>query len=101
MAVARTRWKADAGARTNRLATRIRDQHQLPFDNVDELVLFGMRMPRRRLSAGHDAHEVDAVVFQACVIAETARRALPLRLAERVGIGRSRILDYIISPKHF
>jgi integrase/recombinase XerD len=47
MAVARSGWKADAGARHNDFATRVGHKHQLALKHVNELVLLGMRVSRR------------------------------------------------------
>ena len=46
MAVDRSSWKADAGARPNGFATRVGYKHELALKHVDELVLLGMSVSR-------------------------------------------------------
>src|ERR1700745_2437653 len=60
MAIARSSWKADAGARPNGFATRVGHKHELALNHINELVLPGMRMSRRRLTTGQNPNKVDA-----------------------------------------
>src|ERR1700731_2226526 len=67
MAVARSSWKADAGARPNGFATRVGHKHELALNHVNELVLLGMRVSRRRLTTGQNANKIDAVILESCM----------------------------------
>jgi hypothetical protein len=69
--IARPCRECDAGARPDRLASRIGDEDQFTLDDVNELILFRVGVPGRRLAAWLDTYEVDAVVFEPTVIAET------------------------------
>ena len=86
MAVARSSWKADAGARPNGFATRVGHKHELALNHVNELVLLGMRVSRRRLTIGQNPNEVDAVILEPRMISEAPGIALALSLPERLGI---------------
>jgi hypothetical protein len=57
-------------ARSDRLASRIGDEDEFTLDDVNEFILFRVGVSRRRLAAGLDTYEVDAVVFEPAVIAE-------------------------------
>ena len=72
MAIARSSWKADAGARPNGFATRVGHKHELALNHVNELVLLGMRVSRRRLTIGQNPNKVDAVILEPRMIAEGA-----------------------------
>jgi hypothetical protein len=61
MAIARSSWKADAGARPNGFATRVGHKHKLALNHVNELVLLRMRVSRRRLIIRQNPNKVDAV----------------------------------------
>jgi len=69
--IASARRECDAGARSDRLASRIGDEDEFTLDDVNEFILFRVGVPGRRLAAWLDTHEVDAEVFEATVIAET------------------------------
>jgi hypothetical protein len=53
-------------------ATRVRHEHDLALDHVDELILLRMRVPGRRLAAGQNSYEVDAVVPEPRMIAQAS-----------------------------
>ena len=72
MSVARSSRECNARSWSDRLFAGIRDKHELALDNVDELVLFRVRMSGRRLTAGHYSDKVDAVVLDAAEV--TSRR---------------------------
>ena len=61
--IAGARWESDTGARLDRLSSRIGDEDELTLQDVNELVLFRVGVPRRRLAARLDTYEVDAEVF--------------------------------------
>jgi hypothetical protein len=63
MAVARSSWKTDAGARPNGFAIRVGHKHELALNHVNELVLLGMRVSRRRLTTGQNPNKIDAVIL--------------------------------------
>jgi hypothetical protein len=69
--IASARRECDAGARPDRLASRIGHEDEFTLDDVNEFILFHVGAPRRRLAAWLDTYEVDAVVFEPAVIAET------------------------------
>src|SRR6185437_15444342 len=62
MTIASACRECDAGAWPDRLASRIGDEDKFTLDDVNELILFRMGVPSRRLAAGLDTYEVDAVV---------------------------------------
>src|SRR5689334_23416246 len=86
MAIACSSWKADAGARPNGFAAGVGHKHELALDHVNELVLPGMRVSRRRLTSGQNPNKIDAVILEPCMIAEAPGTALALSLPERLGI---------------
>ena len=71
MTIASACRECDAGAWPDRLASRIGDEDEFTLDDVDEFILFRVGVPSRRLAARLDTYEVDAVVFEPTVIAET------------------------------
>ena len=85
MAVACSSWKANAGARPNGFATRVGNKHELALNHVNELVLFGMRVSRRRLTIGQNPNKVDAVILEPRMIAEAP--GIALRCPSRNGSG--------------
>jgi hypothetical protein len=99
MAVARSSWKADAGARPNGFATRVGHKHELPLYHVNELVLLRMRVSRRRLTIGQNPNKVDAVILEPRMIAEASGIALALSLPERLGIAGCVALRHIGWPE--
>src|SRR5213075_109726 len=86
MAVARSSWKADAGARPNGFATPVGHKHELALKHVNELVLLGMRVSRRRLTIGQNPNKFGAVILEPCMFAEALGIAHALSLPERLGI---------------
>jgi len=71
MTIASACRECDARAWPDRLAPRIGDEDEFTVDDVNELILFRVGVPSRRLAARLDTHEVDAVVLEPTVIAET------------------------------
>jgi hypothetical protein len=71
MTIASACRECDAGAWPDRLASRIGDEDEFTLDDVNELILFRVGVPSRRLAARLDTYEVDAVVLEPTVIAET------------------------------
>src|SRR5215468_10547903 len=71
MTIASACRECDAGARPDRLTSSIGDEDEFTLDDVNELILFRVRVPSRRLAARLDTYEVDAVVLEPTVIAET------------------------------
>jgi len=71
MTIASACRECDAGARPDRLASRIGDEDEFTLDDVNELILFRVGVPSRGSAARLDTYEVDAVVFEPTVIAET------------------------------
>ena len=69
MTIASACWECDAGAWPDRLASHIGDEDEFTLDDVNELILFRVGVPSRRLAARLDTYEVDAVVFEPTVIA--------------------------------
>ena len=63
------RRECDASARPDSLAPRIGDEDEFAFDDVNELILFRVGVPGRRLAARLDEYEVHAIVFKPTVIA--------------------------------
>src|SRR5476651_498319 len=95
MAVARSSWKADAGARPNGFTTRVGHKHELALKHVNELVLPGMRVSRRRLTTGQNPNKVDAIILESGMIAQAPCVALALSLPKRLGIARCVALRHI------
>src|SRR5215471_15769572 len=60
VAVPCARRECDAGTRPDRLATRIGHKDKFAFNDVNELILFRMGVPGRRLAAWLDTYEIDA-----------------------------------------
>ena len=71
MTIASACRECDARAWPDRLASRIGDEDEFTLDDVNELILFRVGVPSRRLAARLDTDEVDAVVLEPTVIAET------------------------------
>jgi hypothetical protein len=71
MAIASACRECDAGARPDRLTSRIGDEDEFTLDDVNELILFRVGVPSRGLAARLDTYEVDAVILEPTVIAET------------------------------
>ena len=71
MTIASACRECDAGAWPDRLASRIGDEDEFTLDDVNELILLRVGVPSRRLAARLDTYEVDAVVLEPTVIAET------------------------------
>ena len=67
--VSSTRRECDATAGPDSLAPRIGDEDEFAFDDVNEFILSCVGVPGRRLAAGLDTYEVDAIVFKPTVIA--------------------------------
>src|ERR1700704_3746953 len=86
MAVACSRWKADAGARPDGLATRVGYKHEFALKHVNELVLLGMSVSSGRLTTGQTSNEIDAVVLEPGMITQAAVISVALSLPERLGI---------------
>src|SRR5215475_13305927 len=70
MTIASACRECDAGAWPDRLASRIGDEDEFTLDDVNELILFRVGVPSRRLAARLNTYEVDAVVLEPAVIAE-------------------------------
>src|SRR5215469_2938243 len=79
--------ECDAGARPDRLASRIGDEDEFTLDDVNELILFRVGVPSRRLAARLDTYEVDAVVLDPTVIAETSVPTFALGITKWSRIG--------------
>jgi hypothetical protein len=86
MPVSRSGRKADACPRPYNLATRVRYEHKLALQHIDELVLSGMCVTGGGLTARLNANEIDTVVLDPCVVAQAPVVALSLRVSERLGI---------------
>src|SRR5438270_5009398 len=71
MTIASACRECDASAWSDRLASRIGDEDEFTLDDVNELILFRVGVPSRRLAARLETYEVDAVVLEPTVIAET------------------------------
>src|SRR5262245_28082800 len=82
MTIASACRECDVGARPDRLASRIGDEDEFTLDDVNELILFRVGVPGRRLATWLDTYEVDAVVFQPTVIAETPVPSFALAVTE-------------------
>jgi homoserine acetyltransferase len=54
----------DTRSRPDSFATRIRHEHELALNHVDELILLRMRVTGQRLAAGQNPREIDAVVLE-------------------------------------
>ena len=67
---------------------------------VNELVLLGMRVSRRRLTIGQNPNKIDAVILEPCMIAEAPGIALALSLPERLGIAGCVALRHIGWPEY-
>jgi hypothetical protein len=80
--IASARRECDAGAGPDRLASRIGDEDEFTLDGVNEFILFRVGVPSRRLAARLDTYEVDAVVFEPAVIAETPVPSFALPVAK-------------------
>ena len=100
MAVARSSWKADAGARPNGFATRVGHKHELAFKHVNELILPGMRVSSGLLTTGQDSNEIDAVILESGMIAQASVVALTLSLPEWLGIAGCIALRHIGWPEY-
>src|ERR1700722_251777 len=106
MAVARSGWKADAGARPNGFATRVGHKHELALKHVHELVLLGMGVSRRRLTTGQNPNKIDAVILNPGMIAQAPVVAFALSLPERFRIAGCVALrhigwfEYLRSSRH-
>ena len=85
MTIASACRECDARTWPDRLASRIGDKDEFTLDDVNELILFRVGVPGRRLAAWLDTYEVDAVVLEPAVIAETP--VPTLRWASRNGAG--------------
>ena len=70
MAVAGACRKTDARADPDGLATRVGHEHELALEHVDELILLRMRVTGRRLAAGQNPNEIDAVVLEPRMVAQ-------------------------------
>src|SRR5450631_1933402 len=95
MAVARSGWKADAGTWLNGFATRVGHKHEFTLEHVNELVLLGMSVSGRRLAAGQNSNEIDAVILEPGMIAQAPVIALALSLPEQLGIAGCVALRHI------
>jgi hypothetical protein len=73
------RCKAGALARPQGLRALVGLEHDLARHHPDELVLLAVRVPSRRLSAGHDARQVHAEIRQSYMVAEPAVPALAVQ----------------------
>ena len=71
MTIASACRECDAGAWPDRLASRIGDEDEFTLDDLNKFILFRVGVPSRRLAARFDTYEVDAVVLEPTVIAET------------------------------
>jgi hypothetical protein len=78
MAVARSGWKADAGARLNGFAIGVGHKHEFALEHVNELVLLGMSVSRRRLTTEQNSNEIDAEILEPGMIAQAQVIALAL-----------------------
>ena len=74
--------ECDAGARPDGLASRIGDEDEFTLDDVNEFILFRVGVPGGRLAAWLDTYEIDAVVFEPTVIAETPVPSFALAVAK-------------------
>src|SRR5262245_56520655 len=81
--------------RPNGLPTRVRHEHELALYHVDEFILLRLRVAGRRLAAGQDPNEVDAVVLEPCMVAQASVETLALSLPKRLGIARRVALWHI------
>ena len=82
MTIASACRECDAGAWPDRLASGIGDEDEFTLDDVNELILFRVGVPSRRLSARLNTYEVDAVVLEPTVIAETPVPAFALGITK-------------------
>src|SRR2546427_884590 len=84
MSVGLARRKSGRHAAPELLSPSIGDERDLALEHVDELILLGVPVPHRGLSARVKARDVDAEVFQPSRIAEaslvSARDAALVRL---------------------
>src|SRR5215813_7070057 len=85
----------DTHAGPDGFPTRVRHEHELALYHVDELILLRMRVTGRRLAAGQDPNEVDAVVLEPRMVAQASVETLALSLPERLGIARRVALWHI------
>ena len=69
MTIASACRECDARAWPDRLASRIGDEDEFTFDDVNEFILFRVGVPGRRLAARLDTYKIDPVVFEPSVIA--------------------------------
>ena len=80
--------------------TRVGHKHELALNHVNELVLPGMRVSRRRLTTGQNPNKIDAVILEPCMIAEAPGIAVALPLPERLGIAGCVALRHIGWPEY-
>ena len=91
---------------TPTVATRVGHEHELALEHVDELILLRMRVTGRRLAAGQNPNEIDAVVLEPRMVAQAPVVALALPFPERLRIARCVALwhiggpEYLRSPRH-
>src|SRR4051812_46760118 len=78
MTIASACRECDASAGPDRLVSCIGDEDEFALDDVNELILFGVGVPSRRLAARLDTYEIDAVVLEPTVIAKTPVAAFAL-----------------------
>ena len=69
MTIASACRECDAGAWPDRLASRVGEEDEFTLDDVNELILFRVGVPGRRLAARLDTYDVDPLVFEPTVIA--------------------------------
>src|SRR5262245_1213370 len=101
MSIAGACRKANARAGPDGLTTCIRHEHEFALDHVDELILLRVRVAGRRLAAGQDPNEIDAVILQPRMVPEAPVVPLALALPERLGIARCVALGHIAGFEDF
>src|SRR5262245_21476475 len=79
-------WKACRHARSEELVPGISDECNLPFQDVDELILMRVPVALRGPAAGGKGHEIDPELGDAESIVQRTFLAAPERLAELRGI---------------
>src|SRR5437867_13344830 len=95
MSVGLARRKSGRHAAPEPLSPGIGDERDLALEHVDELILLGVPVPHRGLSARVKARDVDAEVFQPSRLAEASLVSARDAALVRLRVAGDRLFGYL------